>query len=61
MKMVLDHVAEYWLVYAARQVIGPESLRNWVLQAQVAARQRPGATTATAANQGSRGGEVAFS
>ena len=41
MKMVLDHLDEYRSVYAACQVIGPkvgvgaESLRRWVLQAQV--------------------------
>jgi transposase-like protein len=39
-------------VYAACQAIGPkvgvgaESLRRWVLQAQVDAAQRPDATTA---------------
>ena len=39
-------------MYAACQAIGPkvgvgaESLRRWVLQAQVDAAQRPGATTA---------------
>jgi len=51
-KMVLDHLGEYRSVYAACQAIGPkvgvgaESLRRWVLQAQVDAAQRPGATTA---------------
>jgi transposase len=51
-KMVLDHVDEYRSVYAACQAIGPkvgvgaESLRRWVLQAQVDAEQRPGTTTA---------------
>src|SRR5271168_4666983 len=51
-KMVLDHLDEYRSVYAACQAIGPkvgvgaESLRRWVLQAQVDAAQRPGATTA---------------
>jgi len=51
-KMVLDHLDEYRSVYAACQVIGPkvgvgaESLRRWVLQAQVDASQRPGVTTA---------------
>ena len=51
-KMVLDHLDEYRSVYAACQAIGPkvgvgaELLRRWVLQAQVDANQRPGATTA---------------
>src|SRR3954454_21005854 len=51
-KMVLDHLDEYRSVYAACQAIGPkvgvgaESLRRWVLQAQVDGAQRPGATTA---------------
>jgi transposase len=51
-KMVLDHLDEYRSVYAACRAIGPkvgvgaESLRRWVLQAQVDANQRPGATTA---------------
>ena len=51
-RMVLDHLDEYRSVYAACQVIvpkvgvGAESLRRWVLQAQVDANQRPGATTA---------------
>jgi transposase len=51
-KMVLDHLDEYRSVYAACQAIGPkvgvgaESLRRWVLQAQVDASVRPGATTA---------------
>ena len=51
-KMVLDHLDEYRSVYAACQAIGPkvgvgaESLRRWVLQAQVDVNQRPGATTA---------------
>jgi transposase len=50
-KMVLDHLDEYRSVYAACQVIGPkvgvgcESLRRWVLQAQVDANQRSGATS----------------
>jgi transposase len=50
-KMVLDHLDEYRSVYAACQAIGPkvgvgvESLRRWVLQAQVDAEQRPGTTT----------------
>ena len=50
-KMVLDHVQEYRSVYAACQPIGPkvgvgtESLRRWVLRAQVDAAQRPGVTT----------------
>jgi transposase len=51
-KTVLDHLDEYRSVYAACQVIGPkvgvgcESLRRWVLQTQVDASQRPGATSA---------------
>ena len=50
-KMVLDHLREYRSVYAACQPIGPkvgvgtESLRRWVLRAQVEAAQRPGVTT----------------
>jgi transposase-like protein len=46
-KMVLDHLCECRSVYAACQAIGPkvgvgeESLRRWVLQAQVDASQRP--------------------
>jgi transposase len=51
-KKVLDHLDEYRSVYAAYLAIGPkvgvgaESLRRWVLQAQVDVAQRPGATTA---------------
>jgi transposase-like protein len=51
-KMVLDHLGEYRSVYAAAQAIGPkvgvgpETLRKWVLQAQVDAQQSPGVTTA---------------
>ena len=51
MKMVLDHLDEYRSVYAACRAIGPkvgvgaESLRRWVLQAQVDASARPGVTT----------------
>jgi transposase len=51
-KMVLDHLDEYWSVYAACQAIDPkvgvgaESLRRSVLQIQVDAQQRPGATSA---------------
>lgn len=51
-KMVLDHLGEYRSVYGACQAIGPkvgvgaESLRRWVLQAQVDAAERPGVTTA---------------
>ncbi|WP_235683309.1 IS3 family transposase [Mycolicibacterium fluoranthenivorans] len=51
-RMVLDHLGEYRSVYAACAAIGPkvgvgkESLRRWVLQAQVDAEQRPGVTTA---------------
>ena len=50
--MVPDHLDEYRSVYAACEAIGPkvgvgaESLRRWVLQAQIDAAQRPGATTA---------------
>jgi transposase len=51
-KMVLDHLDEYRSVYAAAQAIGPkvgvgpETLRKWVLQAQVDAQLSPGVTTA---------------
>jgi transposase len=51
-KMVLDHLDEYRSVYAACQAVGPkvgvgvESLRRWVLQAQVDVQQHPGATSA---------------
>jgi transposase len=51
-KMVLDHLDEYRSVYAACQAIGPkvgvgaESLRRWVIQAQIDAQQSPGVTTA---------------
>ena len=50
--MVLDHLGEYRSVYAASQAIGPkvgvgpETLRKWVLQAQVDAQHSPGVTTA---------------
>jgi transposase len=50
-KMVLDHLDEYRSVYAACVAIGPkvgvgvESLRRWVLQAQVDDSARPGITT----------------
>ena len=51
-KMVLDLLGEYRSVYAACQSIGPkvggvgvESLRRWVLQAQVDTAQRPDVTT----------------
>ena len=53
-KMVLDHLGEYRSVYAACQAIGPkvgvgvESLRRWVLQAQVDTAERPGVTSAEA-------------
>lgn len=49
-KVVLDHLQEYRSVYAACQSIGPkvgvgaESLRRWVLSAQVEAAQRHGVT-----------------
>ena len=51
-KMVLDHLDEYRSVYAACVAISPkvgvgvESLRRWVVQAQVDGAQRPGATSA---------------
>jgi transposase-like protein len=51
-KMVLERLDEYRSVYAACQAIGPkvgvgpESLRNWTLQAQVDAQQAPGVTSA---------------
>jgi len=51
-RMVLDHLDEYRSVYAACQVlvpkagVGAESLRRWVLQAQVDGSQRPGVTSA---------------
>jgi transposase len=51
-KMVLDHLDVYRSVYAAAQAIGPkvgvgpETLRKWVLQAQVDAQLSPGVTTA---------------
>jgi transposase len=51
-KMVLDHLDEYRSVNAACVAIGPkvgvgvESLRRWVLQAQVDDSARPGITTA---------------
>ena len=54
-KMVLDHLGEYRSVYAACRAIGPkvdvgaESLRRWVLHAQVDAAERPGVTSAEAA------------
>lgn len=50
-RMVLDHLDEYRSVYAACVAIGPkvgigvESLRRWVLQAQVDDNARPGITT----------------
>ena len=53
-KMVLDHLGEYRSVYAACQAIGPkvgvgvESLRRWVLQAQVDTAERLGVTSAEA-------------
>ena len=49
--VVLDHLDEYRSVYAACRAIGrelgvgAESLRRWVLQAQVDASARPGVTT----------------
>ena len=50
-KMVLDHLQEYRSGSAACQSRGPkvgvgtESLRRWVLRAQVDAAPRPGVTT----------------
>lgn len=49
--IVLDHLGEYRSVYAAWAAIGPkvgvgkESLRRWVLEAQVDAAERPGVTS----------------
>lgn len=51
-KMVLDHLGEYRS--AACQAVGPkvgvgtESLRRWVLQAQIDQDQRPGVSSAEA-------------
>ena len=51
-RMVLDHLSEYDSVFAACSAIGPklnigrESLRRWVLQAQIDADERPGVTSA---------------
>jgi transposase-like protein len=51
-RMVLDHLGEYDSVFAACSAIGPklnigrESLRRWVLQAQIDADERPGVTSA---------------
>jgi transposase len=50
--MVLDHLGEYDSVFAACSAIGPklnigrESLRRWVLQAQIDADERLGVTSA---------------
>lgn len=50
-KMVLDHLREYNSVYGACKAIAPklgvgtESLRLWTRQAQIDAKQAPGATT----------------
>jgi len=50
-KMVLNHLDEYRSVYAACVAMGPkvgvgvESLRRWVLQAQVDYSVRPGSAT----------------
>lgn len=50
-KMALDHLDEYRSMYAACVAIGPkvgvgvESLRWWVLQAQVDDTARPGVTS----------------
>ncbi|GLB68300.1 transposase [Arthrobacter mangrovi] len=51
-RMVLDHVSEYPSMNAACKAMGPklnigkETLRRWMLQAQIDADQRPGVTTA---------------
>lgn len=50
-RMVLDHLAEYPSLTAAaeavarREGVGKESVRRWVLQAQVDGGQRQGATS----------------
>lgn len=50
-RMVLDHLNEYssltaaCLSVAAKTGIGKESLRRWVLQAQIDASQRDGVTS----------------
>jgi transposase len=47
-RMVLERLDEYGSAWAAAQALGPklgvgsETLRKWVLQAQVDAGQRPG-------------------
>jgi transposase-like protein len=66
-KMVLDHLDEYRSVYAACQSVGPkvgvgaESLRRWVLQAQVDVAQRPGVTSAEAQRIASLNGRTGIS
>ena len=51
-RQVLEHVAEYPSLTAAaeavarREGVGKESVRRWVVQAQVDGGQRQGATTA---------------
>ena len=50
-RLVLDHVAEYPSLTAAaeavarREGVGKESVRRWVLQAQIDGGQRQGATS----------------
>lgn len=51
-RLVLDHLSEYASLTAAaeavarREGVGKESVRRWVLQAQVDGGQRQGATSA---------------
>ncbi len=50
-RLVLDHLPEYPSLTAAaeavarREGVGKESVRRWVVQAQVDGAQRPGATS----------------
>jgi transposase-like protein len=54
-RQVLDHLAEYPTITAAaeavarREGVGKESVRRWVVQAQVDDRQRPGVSSQDAA------------